>query len=331
MLQNLYTLLDVPLVPLLSRQYIPYHINKRNHTRFKMRASIDGDSLYQTQSPRDDFCFLYLHGWSASVLETAPLCQILAKLYNARVLVPSLERHRALSAPMDYIYAEEWLYSAIRALHMALSFSKKVILIGCSTGASLALLLSAGRFSTQAIICTLLLAPNLGVIPSYIDMTRYSLIYALYNHVLRYKRAHIKGDLHNIYRQGTGARLSSTKKHLLYSIDSIKKAQYLLQRIPYSSLRPMSQLVSSVWNIVKKRPHRYRTPTLVIANTHDPSVSYKKIKGFFSRYPAPIELNTSIIGKTPGIHVPAGDFFAPQYTHRVIQEIQRYITYIGYP
>jgi esterase/lipase len=79
-----------------------------------------------------------LHGFSATRQETAPLAEIVAKRLNANLFEARLSGHGHVDKPMDGVLAEHWLADAASALELGASLGDKIIVIGTSTGATLA-------------------------------------------------------------------------------------------------------------------------------------------------------------------------------------------------
>ncbi len=105
------------------------------------------------------YSILYLHGWSASSEEGAPLHVTLGKKYGANVYLPRLAGHGLVEEEaLLGITATELLNSALEAFAVAKQLGEKVIIMGTSTGGTLALYLAA----TQKDIAALLLySPNI--------------------------------------------------------------------------------------------------------------------------------------------------------------------------
>lgn len=93
---------------------------------------------------RTQWCVVYLHGFSASHHEGAPAHTRFAQRYGCNLLLTRLHRH-GLDTPDVFIdlTAESYLNSAREALALGRRLGGKVLLMGTSTGATLALTLAA--------------------------------------------------------------------------------------------------------------------------------------------------------------------------------------------
>ncbi|MCY1722532.1 alpha/beta fold hydrolase [Prolixibacteraceae bacterium Z1-6] len=93
---------------------------------------------------RTDYCVLYLHGFSASWYEGYPAHVNFAKKFGCNLYIPRLHDHglETEDALIDMTPDKLWR-SAKEALMVARTLGKKVIIMGTSTGGTLALKLAA--------------------------------------------------------------------------------------------------------------------------------------------------------------------------------------------
>lgn len=89
-------------------------------------------------SGRSEWAVVALHGFSATRQETAPLAEIVASRLGANLLEVRLAGHGFVANPLDGVKAEHWLRDAADALTRGAELGKKLIVIGTSTGATLA-------------------------------------------------------------------------------------------------------------------------------------------------------------------------------------------------
>jgi len=108
------------------------------------------------------YCLLYLHGFSASWFEGNPVHIDFARRYGMNLYIPLLASH-GLETPDALVdMTPDRLYeSAKEALVAAQSLGNKVILMGTSTGGTLALKLAADF--PQLIDGLILLSPNVAI------------------------------------------------------------------------------------------------------------------------------------------------------------------------
>ncbi len=93
---------------------------------------------------RTDYCVLYLHGFSASWYEGYPAHVKFAQKFGANLYIPRLHDHGLVTDDALLNMTPDGLWnSAKEALMVARGLGKKVIIMGTSTGGTLALKLAA--------------------------------------------------------------------------------------------------------------------------------------------------------------------------------------------
>lgn len=111
---------------------------------------------------KTEFALVYLHGFSATRQETAPLTELIAKQLGANVYYARLRGHGRGSAAMAEASADDWLKDTREAFTIGQAIGENVIVIGVSTGATLAAWL--GMQSDQAeLAAVVLISPNFGL------------------------------------------------------------------------------------------------------------------------------------------------------------------------
>lgn len=90
------------------------------------------------------YCLLYLHGFSASPMEGDPVMQTISKEFGMNLYAPRLFAHGLQNTePMLEFESGPYWQSAVQSLMKAREFGDSVIIMGTSTGATLALMLAA--------------------------------------------------------------------------------------------------------------------------------------------------------------------------------------------
>ncbi len=138
------------------------NLNGREEANTKIKANNDSQIIWYDSIPTvTEYSVLYLHGWSASHEEGAPLHKELGQRYGANVYLPRLKGHGLdeENAMLD-LTAEDYFESAKEALAIAKQIGKKVIVMGTSTGGTLALYLA---HANQDIAGLLLYSPNVEI------------------------------------------------------------------------------------------------------------------------------------------------------------------------
>ena len=80
-----------------------------------------------------------VHGFSATRQETAPLAEMVALSLEANLFEARLSAHGLSTAPLAGASAEDWLSDTARALAVGAALGDRIIVIGTSTGATLAM------------------------------------------------------------------------------------------------------------------------------------------------------------------------------------------------
>jgi len=102
---------------------------------------------------------VYLHGYSASRQESAPLSDELASKLGANLFYTRLSGHGRSNAAMAESTVNDWLNDTMEALEMGKRLGDKVIMMGSSTGATLETWL-AELPNTDAVLAYILMSPN---------------------------------------------------------------------------------------------------------------------------------------------------------------------------
>lgn len=106
------------------------------------------------------YSIVYLHGFSASGVEGDPVHRELAQALGANLYVPRLYKHGLIqSEPLLDFDAQGYWETALEALAVAKQLGEKVIVIGTSTGACLAM-----KYENDPAIAALILySPNVAI------------------------------------------------------------------------------------------------------------------------------------------------------------------------
>ena len=109
-----------------------------------------------------DYSIVYLHGFSASEKEADPVHRNIATEFDCNLYLSRLAEHGIdTSEQLINLTADKYWESAKRALAIGKKLGRKVILMGTSTGASLALQLAADFPNDVAAL--ILMSPNIAI------------------------------------------------------------------------------------------------------------------------------------------------------------------------
>ena len=116
---------------------------------------------WQVPGKRTEFAVVYLHGFSASRQEIAPTTELIADALDANLFETRLTGHGRVDGAMLEMQAEDWLADATEALTVGARIGERIILIGTSTGGTLALAMT-GHPSMQEVESIVVISPNFG-------------------------------------------------------------------------------------------------------------------------------------------------------------------------
>jgi len=104
---------------------------------------------------------VYLHGFSATRQELSPVPEEIAERIGANLFETRLKGHGRLAHALENVSAEDWLEDAAEALAIGAEIGDRIVLMGTSTGATLALAM-VGHPSFGPVTDLVLISPNLG-------------------------------------------------------------------------------------------------------------------------------------------------------------------------
>lgn len=111
---------------------------------------------------RTPLSIVYLHGFSATRLETAPLMDSVAADLGANLYYTRLTGHGRDGAAMAEATVASWAQDARDALAVGQAIGERVVLVGTSTGGTLALWAAAEAPERDALAAVVLMSANLG-------------------------------------------------------------------------------------------------------------------------------------------------------------------------
>ena len=153
---------DQKLPEMPPTPYLESYISKREAVH-KLRPDNHARIIWANDSLKNitDYSILYLHGFSSSQGEGDPIHKRIAKKYGYNLYLSRLAEHGIdTTEKLVNLTADKLWESAKEAYAIASRLGKKVIIMGTSTGASLALMLAANYPEVHSLI---LLSPNIEI------------------------------------------------------------------------------------------------------------------------------------------------------------------------
>ncbi|MEQ9120225.1 alpha/beta fold hydrolase [Fulvivirga sp.] len=152
---------DLPTVP--SDLYeLEKFVDEKEAAIPNIKPDNEGRIIWYDSVPtKTEYSMVYLHGFSASQEEGAPIHENLAKKYGANLYLPRITGHGLIEdEPMLDLTAEEMMESAKEAIAIGMQLGEKVILLTTSTGGTYGLYLAEDN---PAIAGLILYSPNIDI------------------------------------------------------------------------------------------------------------------------------------------------------------------------
>jgi alpha-beta hydrolase superfamily lysophospholipase len=236
-----------------------------------------------------DLCLVYLHGFSASRGEIAPVCDRMAHRLGANLFYTRLAGHGRDGVALAAATTADWLYDAREAVALGRRLGRRVVIFGTSTGGTLAVWAAAQAELAPHVSALVLMSPNFGP-----------------HHPLA-------GPLQYPCLQPAVVRLIRSWRRFP-AVNAGHAAVWTLD-YPWTAVLPMLNLVRTVGRI---DPRRIRIPVLLFYHAGDRVVRVGRMRRFYrclgSRSRRRFRIDRSA---HPGRHILAGDIFAPAMTRPV--------------
>lgn len=249
---------------------------------------------------RTPLSLVYLHGFSATRQETRPLSEQIAHRLGANLFYTRLTGHGRDGAALARASVNDWLNDAVEALEIGRQLGDRVVVIGSSTGATLATWLATTQ-QTPDLTAVVLLSPNFGVQDGRAQIL--TLPWA------RRLAPLIAGPEHG------------------FEPANARHERYWTTRYPTTALLPMMGLVE----LVRRSPlEQIELPVLILYSTHDTIIDLATLGAIHARLGSRHKPLIDIGGvEDPQRHVLAGDILSPGTTGPVSDHIIEFLRQIG--
>lgn len=238
------------------------------------------------------FSVLFIHGFSASPEEIRPLPDLVAADLGANLHFTRLTGHGQDGAAMGTATLAAWQADVAEALEIAQAIGEKVIIIGCSTGCTLATLAFAEGATAHAMIHV---SPNFG------------LSHKLAQTLLDLPKARAWGHL-------------LAGKERSFPAQSEAHAAFWTLTYPTKAVYVMADAVRAARDADLAK---ITTPALFCYNEADQVVSARETAKVIRRWGAPVA--TYLFQQGPDDddmgHIMAGDVFSPNQTGPAVARI----------
>ncbi len=251
---------------------------------------------------RTPWSVVYVHGFSASRLETSPLAEHVAKGLGANLFHTRLTGHGLGFEAMGRVTVQDWLADTLEAATIGQLLGERVLLISCSSGSTLATWLGL-RPEGKGITAQVFISPNFGPKDKRAD-----LLLGPWGEYMAYA---IAGDT---YGQASSDPLENMGWTAPY---------------PTRAIFPMMSLVKKVR---ESELSGFTTPLLLLYSESDQRVDAAQTKAAFAKIGAPLKNLVSVTySESRAQHVLAGDILAPKATAPMVASILEWLKAVPPP
>ncbi|MBO0661405.1 alpha/beta hydrolase [Jiella sp. MQZ9-1] len=248
---------------------------------------------YPKSRAKTPLSVVYIHGFSADKAETRPLADEVAKALKANLFYTRLSGHGRDGAAMEQVSVNDWVNDLAEAMAIGRDIGSKVIVIGTSTGGTLATLgttLPGMMKDTEGLV---LVSPNFAINDRWaflLDMPFARKLLPL-----------IGGKTYGFQPLNEG------------------QAKHWTTRYPIGALAPMAALVRAARNLdlSKAKP----LPLLMLYSQQDQVVDPDASDAFVAKWPGPHQVIDVPVSGDPFHHVIAGDILSPKTTSELAERI----------
>jgi len=239
---------------------------------------------------------VYIHGFSATRREISPVVENAAAQLGANAFFTRLAGHGRDSAAMAEATMNDWVDDLAQAMEIGRRIGERVVLVGTSTGGTLATLAAARPGLASDLAAIVLISPNYalpGVSTGLLNMPWAETILPLV----------------------FGANRS-------FEPHNEQQAQWWTTSYPSSAVFPMAALLATVDSIDYGR---IATPALFIFSPNDKVIDPMQVRNVHSKWGGPKELLAIEDAGDPSSHVIAGDILSPATTGRTVEAIVAFL------
>lgn len=249
-----------------------------------------------TRPERTPWVVVYLHGFSASRLETAPVSDEVARALGANVFHTRLTGHGRTTAALCAASVQDWMADTLEAVQIGEILGERILLISCSTGSTLATWLALSN-KGHKVAAHIFISPNFGLRDK-----RAELIYSLWSKPLA---------------------LALRKQHVGWAPTYPEEANAWTTPYPMRALLPMMALL----RLVRRSDlTQFKKPVLILLSEGDQTVDPQKTRRAFSQFASPEKsMKTVSYSIAKGQHVLAGTIRDPHAVSPMVSTIVKWV------
>ncbi|MEO1173450.1 MAG: alpha/beta fold hydrolase [Myxococcota bacterium] len=253
--------------------------------------------LWYDEPEATDLAVVYLHGFSASRGETAPFSENLARRLGANLFETRLSGHGLKGDHLGDATAEQWLDDALEAIAIGRRIGTKIVVVGVSTGATLAALAIQRGFSrADDFAAFVLISPNFKVRGSVGQLLELPWASKLLPLAVPRRSWEPENEQHGTFWT------TDYRTPVLFEMQRLVKA-------------------------VRESPtETFTVPTLVLASPKDTVVEFAVTEKLFEQWPStPKELIRIDVPEGNSTHVIAGDVLNPTLTSVLLDHAETFL------
>lgn len=235
---------------------------------------------------------VYIHGFSASKLETAPLTLQVAQALGANVFYTRLDGHGQGSSELGQATPQNWFADINEAIEIGKLLGQKVVVISCSTGSTLATWFALSE-RAKDVFAHVFISPNFGPKDKRAEMINWP-----WGHQLAFAiEGPNRGELSRDNRQNIGWTM-------VYPTQALFPMMALTKQVRESDLSTFKQ------------------PVLIFYSQSDQVVDPELIKSSFEAMGSSRKKLVKVdYSQSENQHVLAGDIFDPNAVPPMVHEI----------
>ena len=251
-----------------------------------------------SKGQRTRYAIIYLHGFSATRQEIAPVGELIADQLGANLFETRLSGHGHNVDALVDVTAEDWLADAVESLAIGKLLGERLVVIGTSTGATLALAASNHELFTD-VDSLIMISPNFAPRDGMAELLVWPGGPQLARLVLGNTRSWTAAnDLQDKYWSTT------------YPVAALVEMMRLVKRV-------RSQL-----------PMQLEQAVLTLYSPKDQVVSIDRLRTSIAQIDSPRLRTVEIPGSgDPANHVLAGNILAADNNETIVNEIVDFVTW----
>ncbi len=268
---------------------VDHYLDKREKKVLGLQPGVCKEVIWaEKRGKKTKFSIIFLHGFSASKFELSPFPNAIALGLNANIYNARLSGHGCGGEALGKVKVKDWVFDLSEALEIGRKIGEKIIIIGSSTGGTLA----AVAASEKNVYGIIFVSPNFKV--QYRFFQIFTLGFARFWIPLIFGK----------YRE--------------FKPISKEHAIYWTTRYPIVAIITMATLVKKV---VSQNFNKKNCPALFIVSEEDKVVDAKKTLQIAEQWGGKSLVNLVKCGPydDPHSHVLAGDIKSPTQTEKLVK------------